>query len=140
MIWAPEETYSREELQAIQLRKLKQTVAYIYEKVPAYQKKMDKAGVKPGDIQTLKDLEKLPFTNKSDFQENYPTGLFARPRKELVRVHASSGTTGKPTVVGYTRNAWAGRPRMMLHRLLLVMVFLLEHWVFMQDWKILARR
>ena len=104
MIWAPEETYSREELQAIQLRKLKQTVAYIYEKVPAYQKKMDKAGVKPGDIQTLKDLEKLPFTNKSDFQENYPTGLFARPRKELVRVHASSGTTGKPTVVGYTRN------------------------------------
>ena len=60
MIWAPEETYSREEIQAIQLRKLKQSVAYIYEKVPAYQKKMDEAGVKPGDIQTLKDLEKLP--------------------------------------------------------------------------------
>lgn len=104
MIWAPEETYSREEIQAIQLRKLKQTVAYIYEKVPAYQKKMDEAGIKPGDIQTLKDLEKLPFTNKSDFRDNYPMGLFARPRRELVRVHASSGTTGKPTVVGYTRN------------------------------------
>lgn len=104
MIWAPEETYSREEIQAIQLRKLKQSVAYIYEKVPAYQKKMDEAGVKPGDIQTLKDLEKLPFTNKSDFRDNYPMGLFARPRNELVRVHASSGTTGKPTIVGYTRN------------------------------------
>lgn len=107
MIWAPEETYSREEIQAIQLRKLKQTVAYIYEKVPAYQKKMDEAGVRPGDIQTLKDLERLPFTNKSDFRDNYPMGLFARPRKELVRVHASSGTTGKPTIVGYTRNDMA---------------------------------
>lgn len=104
MIWAPEETYSREEIQAIQLRKLKQTVAYIYEKVPAYAKKMDEVGIKPADIQTLKDLEKLPFTNKSDFRDNYPMGLFARPRKELVRVHASSGTTGKPTIVGYTRN------------------------------------
>ncbi len=107
MIWAPEETYSREEIQAIQLRKLRQTVAYIYEKVPAYQKKMDEAGVRPGDIQTLKDLERLPFTNKSDFRDNYPMGLFARPRKELVRVHASSGTTGKPTIVGYTRNDMA---------------------------------
>lgn len=104
MIWAEEETFSREEIRAIQLRKLKQTVAYIYEKIPSYRSKMDKVGIKPKDIQTLKDLEKLPFTDKSDFQENYPMGLFARPRKELVRVHASSGTTGKPTIVGYTRN------------------------------------
>lgn len=104
MIWAPEETFSREEIQAIQLRKLKQAVAYTYEKVPHYRLKMDQAGIKPTDIQTLKDLEKLPFTNKSDFNENYPTGLFACPKSELVRIHASSGTTGKPTVVGYTRN------------------------------------
>ena len=104
MIWAPEETYSREEIECIQLRKLKQTVAYIYEKVPAYRRKMEEAGVKPTDIQKLSDLQKLPFTNKSDFKENYPDGLFAVPRKELVRIHASSGTTGKPTVVGYTRH------------------------------------
>lgn len=104
MIWAPEETFSREEIQAIQLRKLKQAVAYTYEKVPNYRMKMDQAGVKPEDIQTLKDLEKLPFTNKSDFRDNYPMGLFACPKSELVRIHASSGTTGKPTVVGYTRN------------------------------------
>ncbi|HIR14422.1 MAG TPA: phenylacetate--CoA ligase [Candidatus Choladousia intestinavium] len=104
MIWAPEETYSREEIECIQLRKLKQTVAYIYEKVPAYRRKMEEAGVKPADIQKLSDLQKLPFTNKSDFKENYPDGLFAVPRKELVRIHASSGTTGKPTVVGYTRH------------------------------------
>ena len=104
MIWAPEETYSREEIRAIQLRKLKQAVEYTYEKVPHYRLKMDQAGIKPGDIQTLEDLEKLPFTNKSDFKENYPTGLFACPKNRLVRIHASSGTTGKPTVVGYTRN------------------------------------
>ncbi len=104
MIWAPEESYSREEIEAIQLRKLKETVAYIYEKVEPYRQKMDDVGIKPSDIQTLKDLQKLPMTSKKDFQENYPMGLFARPRKDLVRIHASSGTTGKPTVVGYTRN------------------------------------
>ncbi|MFV0528703.1 MAG: phenylacetate--CoA ligase family protein [Lachnospiraceae bacterium] len=104
MIWSQEETYTREELQAIQLRKLKEAVAYIYEKVPSYKAKMDAEGLKPADINSLSDLAKLPFTNKSDFRDNYPTGLFARPRKELVRVHASSGTTGKPTIVGYTKN------------------------------------
>ena len=74
MIWAPEETYSREEIECIQLRKLKQTVAYIYEKVPAYRRKMEEAGVKPTDIQKLSDLQKLPFTNKSDFKEITRTG------------------------------------------------------------------
>ncbi len=103
MIWAKEETLPREELERIQLEKLKESVAYIYERVPAYREKMDAAGVKPEDIQTLKDLQKLPFTNKSDFRDNYPMGLFAVDKKELVRFHASSGTTGKPTVVGYTK-------------------------------------
>lgn len=104
MIWAKEETLSRAEIEEIQLAKLKETVAYIYEKVAPYRKKMDDAGVKPEDIQTLEDLKKLPFTYKSDFRDNYPTGLFAVDKKDLVRFHASSGTTGKPTVVGYTKN------------------------------------
>lgn len=103
MIWAKEETWSREEIEAIQLDRLKETVNRIYEKVPAYRAKMDEAGVKPEHIKTLKDLEKLPFTNKSDFRDNYPDGLFAVPKNELLRVHASSGTTGKPTIVGYTK-------------------------------------
>ena len=104
MIWAKEETLPREELEKIQLKKLKETVPYIYEKVAAYRAKMDAANVKPQDIQKLEDLKKLPFTYKSDFRDNYPTGLFAVEVKDLVRFHASSGTTGKPTVVGYTRH------------------------------------
>ena len=104
MIWAKEETLPRAELEKIQLEKLKKTVAYIYEKVTPYRKKMDGAGVKPENIQSLEDLKKLPFTYKSDFRDNYPDGLFAVGKKEIVRYHASSGTTGKPTVVGYTKN------------------------------------
>ena len=104
MIWSKEETLQRSELEKIQLTKLKDTVKYIYDKVEPYRKKMDLAGVKPEDIQSLSDLTKLPFTYKADFRENYPTGMFAVDKKELVRFHASSGTTGKPTVVGYTRN------------------------------------
>lgn len=104
MIWAKEETLPREELEKIQLKKLKETVPYIYEKVAPYRAKMDAANVKPQDIQKLEDLKKLPFTYKSDFRDNYPTGLFAVEVKDLVRFHASSGTTGKPTVVGYTRH------------------------------------
>lgn len=104
MIWAKEETLPREELEKIQLKKLKETVPYIYEKVAPYRAKMDAANVKPQDIQSLEDLKKLPFTYKSDFRDNYPTGLFAVEVKDLVRFHASSGTTGKPTVVGYTRH------------------------------------
>ncbi len=102
MIWAKEETMSREEIEKIQLDRLKATVCRVYENVPAYRRKMDEAGVKPEDIQTLKDLQKLPFTTKQDMRDNYPYGLFAVPLKSLRRIHASSGTTGKPTVVGYT--------------------------------------
>ena len=104
MIWAKEETLPRAEIEAIQLERLKETVHYIYEKVEPYRRKMDGAGVKPEDIQSLDDLQKMPFTYKSDFRDNYPMGLFAVDKKELVRFHASSGTTGKPTVVGYTKN------------------------------------
>jgi len=104
MIWSKEETLSREEIENIQLTRLISTVKRIYEKVPAYRKKMDDVGIKPEHIKSLDDLRHLPFTNKDDLRENYPYGLFTVPVKELVRVHASSGTTGKPTVVGYTRN------------------------------------
>jgi len=103
MIWSKEETLSRAEIEEIQLARLKDTVQLNWDKVPAYRKKMEEAGVKPEDIQTLADLQKLPFVTKQDLRDNYPFGLFAVPRDELVRVHASSGTTGKPTVVGYTK-------------------------------------
>lgn len=102
MIWAKEETLSRDEIEKIQLQRLKETVKRVYEKVPAYRKKMEDAGIVPEDIVTLKDIQKLPFTTKQDMRDNYPYGLFAVPKKELRRIHASSGTTGKPTVVGYT--------------------------------------
>ncbi len=103
MIWSKEETLSREEIEKIQLERLKETVSRVYEKVPPYRKKMDDAGIRPEDIKSLKDLAKLPFVTKQDMRDNYPFGLFAVPREELVRIHASSGTTGKPTVVGYTK-------------------------------------
>lgn len=103
MIWSKEETLPRAEIEAIQLTRLKQTVRQVWEKVPAYKKKMVEAGVKPEDIRTLQDLSKLPFVTKQDLRDNYPFGLFAVDKEELVRIHASSGTTGKPTVVGYTR-------------------------------------
>lgn len=103
MIWAKEETLSRPEMEKIQLERLQETVNRVYEKVPAYRKKMDDVGIKPSDIKTLKDLSKLPFVTKQDMRDNYPFGLFAVPKEELVRIHASSGTTGKPTVVGYTK-------------------------------------
>lgn len=102
MIWAKEETLSRNEIEKIQLERLKKTVKRVYEKVPAYRAKMEAAGVTPEDIVTLKDIQKLPFTTKQDMRDNYPYGLFTVPKKELRRIHASSGTTGKPTVVGYT--------------------------------------
>ena len=104
MIWSKEETLSRSEIEKIQLERLKETVYRVYEKVEPYRKKMDKLGVKPEDINSLKDLSKLPFVTKQDLRDNYPYGLFAVSKDELVRIHASSGTTGKPTVVGYTQN------------------------------------
>lgn len=103
MIWSKEETLSRAEMEKLQLERLQETVKRVYEKVPYYRVKMDEKGVKPQDIQSLADLAKLPFTTKQDMRDTYPFGLFAVPQEELVRIHASSGTTGKPTVVGYTR-------------------------------------
>ena len=103
MIWAKEETMSRGEIEALQLKRLQKTVKRGYEKVEPYRRKMVEAGVKPEDIKSLKDLSKLPFVTKQDMRDNYPFGLFAVPKDELVRIHASSGTTGKPTVVGYTK-------------------------------------
>ncbi len=103
MIWSKEEMLCREEIERLQLSRLQETVARVYEKVPYYRAKMQEKGVAPQDIQTLADLAKLPFTTKQDMRDTYPFGLFAVPQEELVRIHASSGTTGKPTVVGYTR-------------------------------------
>ncbi|NLO89903.1 MAG: phenylacetate--CoA ligase [Clostridia bacterium] len=104
------ECMSRRELEQLQLERLKTTLRRAYEKIPHYRKKFDEAGIKPEDIKTLKDIRLLPFTTKDDLRENYPFGMFAVPRREVVRIHASSGTTGKPTVVGYTRRdleTWA---------------------------------
>ena len=104
MIWSKEETIKRSEIEEIQLNRLKETVRRVYDNVAPYRKKMDDAGVKPEHIKTLKDLSLLPFVTKTDMRDNYPFGLFAVPKEQLLRIHASSGTTGKPTVVGYTRN------------------------------------
>ena len=104
MIWAKEETLPRNEIEDIQLERLKETLKRIYDKVPAYREKMDKAGVKCEDVKTLNDISKLPFTIKQDMRDTYPYGMFTVEKKDLVRIHASSGTTGKPTVVGYTKN------------------------------------
>lgn len=96
------ETMSREEMRALQLQRLKDIVKYAYENVPVYKKKYDEAGVKPEDIQTLEDIEKLPFITKADLRENYPYGMLSVPLSKIARIHASSGTSGKPTVVCYT--------------------------------------
>lgn len=110
MIWNKEmECADREITEAIQLIKLKKTVEHVYENVKCYRDKMDEKGVKPGDIHSLDDIKMLPFITKEDIADNYPTGLFAVPMSDIVRVHSSSGTTGKPKIVGYTRNdidAW----------------------------------
>lgn len=105
MYYQPEiETMSREDLQALQLERLQALVKRVYEKIPFYKESFDKAGVNPTDIKSLSDLTKLPFTVKQDIRDAYPFGLFAVPRKDVVRVHCSSGTTGTATVVGYTQN------------------------------------
>lgn len=105
MIWNEKiECASRDEMDAIQTERLIQTVTLVYEQIPGYRSKMQEKGLIPDDIKSIKDISKLPFTNKSDLRDNYPFGMFTVPMSEIVRVHASSGTTGKPTVVGYTRN------------------------------------
>lgn len=100
----PLETASIDELRATQIQRLKWSLKHAYENVPFYRQSFDKAGVHPNDIQSLEDLAKLPFTTKADLRDNYPYGMFATPMSEIVRIHASSGTTGQPTVVGYTQN------------------------------------
>lgn len=96
------ETMPRAKIREIQLERLRYTVRYCYENVPFYKKKLDDAGVTPDSIKTLDDIRRIPPTTKADLRDNYPFGLFAVPMKDIVRIHASSGTTGKPTVVGYT--------------------------------------
>jgi len=125
----PIERASRDEISALQVQRLKWSLQHAYDHVPHYRKAFDDKGVHPSDLKTLSDLAKFPFTTKSDLRANYPFGMFAVPRSQVVRVHASSGTTGKPTVVGYTRGdieRWAdlgarsiraagGRPGDMVH-------------------------
>jgi len=100
----PIETASIDEIRGLQLDRLKWSVRHAYDNVPMYKERFDAAGVHPDDLKELKDLAKFPFTYKNDLRDNYPFGLFAVPRSEIIRLHASSGTTGKPTVVGYTKN------------------------------------
>lgn len=105
MIWNPQaEKMNRDEMAVLQLSHLKNLIKRVYDNVKFYRDKMDKAGVRPDDIQKLSDISKLPFTTKSDMRDVYPYGLFAVPIKDIVELHMSSGTTGKPVVVGYTRN------------------------------------
>ena len=125
----PIETASRDEIAALQLSRLRATLQRAYDNVPHYRKAFDAKGVHPDDLKSLADLSKFPFTVKSDLRDNYPFGMFAVPRTQVARIHASSGTTGKPTVVGYTKNdidTWAdlvarsiraagGRPGDMVH-------------------------
>jgi phenylacetate-CoA ligase len=106
----PIERASRDEIHALQLQRLKATLKRAYENVPCYRAAFDAMGVRPEDLKELHDLRKFPFAGKKELRDNYPFGLFAVPREQVVRIHASSGTTGKPTVVGYTKNdidTWA---------------------------------
>ena len=107
----PIETASQDELQSLQLQRLKATLQHAYANVPHYRQRFDEKGVHPDDLTSLSDLAKFPFTGKEDLRANYPFGMFAVPRDKVVRIHASSGTTGKPTVVGYTQkdiDTWSG--------------------------------
>src|SRR5271157_4622731 len=107
----PIEKASIDEIRALQLVRLKDALSRAYERVPPYKRKFDAAGVHPDDLRRLDDIVKFPFTTKDDLRANYPFGMFAAPMQEIIRIHASSGTTGKPTVVGYTKKdieTWAG--------------------------------
>ena len=110
MIWnEARECMSRDEMANMQGARLKKLVANVYHNVEFYRKKMQEMGLEPGDIKGIEDITKLPFTTKNDLRDNYPFGLLAVPNSQIVRVHASSGTTGKATVVAYTRRdieAW----------------------------------
>src|SRR5436853_7762231 len=103
MYWNEEiETMPRERLRALQLERLRTAVAEVYERVPFFRESFDRAGVGPADLRGLEDLQRFPFTRKADLREHYPFGLFARPLDQVARIHGSSGTKGKLTVVGYT--------------------------------------
>jgi len=105
MIWDPQhECISREQLRELQFRRLRETLKLVYNRVPYYKEQFDRCGVLPEDLSCLEDIRKFPFTTKLALRDNYPYGLFAAPMKDVVRLHASSGTTGKPIVVGYTKN------------------------------------
>src|SRR5665647_922962 len=105
MIWNKDiECMGRDAMRALQSERLIKLVQQVYDNVAFYRRRMDEMGVKPSDIQSIDDIVKLPFTYKTDLRDNYPFNLFAVPMKDIVRVHASSGTTGKPTTVGYTKN------------------------------------
>ncbi|WP_395026909.1 phenylacetate--CoA ligase PaaK [Comamonas odontotermitis] len=109
-VFDPIETASRDEIEALQLQRLRWSLQHAYDNVPHYRQAFDAKGVHPSDLKSLQDLAKFPFTTKKELRDNYPFGMFAVPRNEVARVHASSGTTGKPTVVGYTLkdiNTWA---------------------------------
>jgi len=111
MFWDKErECMDRDELRQLQLERLQSVIHRVYLNVPFYRKKFDSLGIDPDDFESIEDIRKLPFTTKDDLRDNYPYGLFAVPLREVVRIHASSGTTGMSTVVGYTRNdlkTWA---------------------------------
>lgn len=104
MIWSKEETLPRHELEKIQTKRLKETVERVCAHVPFYQNKFKELGITPNDINSIEDITKLPFTKKKDLRDNYPFGLFAVKQDAVIRIHSSSGTTGKPTVVGYTKS------------------------------------
>ena len=104
MIWnEAKECMSRDEMQTLQSARLVKLVDRVYHNVEFYRKRMQEAGIEPGDIKGIEDINKLPYTTKTDLRDTYPFGLFAVPTSQIVRIHASSGTTGKATVVGYTR-------------------------------------
>ena len=123
---------SRDEIQALQLERLKWSLKHAYDNVPHYRKSFDEAGVHPSDLKQLSDISKFPFTTKQDLRDNYPFGMFAVPREQISRIHASSGTTGKPTVVGYTANDISNWPVVVQGTLLILhtaMVCLRAAWV-----------
>lgn len=103
MAWSKEETISRDEMQSLQLKGLQRTVSYVYERNPFYRTKLDELGIAPQDVRSLDDLRRLPFTTKQDLRDNYPFKMFSARPEEIVEYHATSGTTGKPIAVGYTR-------------------------------------
>src|SRR5690606_26997801 len=98
------ETMPQDRLRDLQSERLARLVGYVHERVPFYRRRLAEAGVDPGSVRSIEDVQRLPITRKSDLHDNYPLGLFAVPPEGLARIHASSGTTGKPTVVGYTAN------------------------------------